>query len=180
MGTMTTTESGSSAKIESRAGAKPARPWSSHRMNSSTSGRKKPNERRIVTDGGEAIASEPPADDGCEGNGGACGNEVVVKAALKTYGGPPSDAWLCQDHFDSMEQAGHIKFVLDEFGADLVTDGGQPRDFPRDGRRWPNSRPQGGRTRRDSRLKRHADWQAGVLVGLACAALIGLLWRLLR
>ena len=66
------------------------------------------------------------------------------------------------------------------FGQVVESDGGQPRDFPRDGRRWPNSRPQGGRTRRDSRLKRHADWQAGVLVGLACAALIGLLWRLLR
>ena len=67
----------------------------------------------------------------------------------------------------------------------LVTDGGHPFDeIDRDGERigegWPNSRPQDGHTRRDTRLKRHADWQAGVLVGLACAALIGLLWRLLR
>ena len=61
MGTMTTTESGSPAKIESRAGGKPARPWSSHRMQRSTSGRKKPNDnRRIVTDGGEEITDINP------------------------------------------------------------------------------------------------------------------------
>ena len=66
---------------------------------------------------------------------------------------------------------------------EVATDGGQPRDFPRDGERigeqWP-THPQRGHTRRTRRLTRHEDWQAGVLVGLACAALIGLLWRLLR
>ena len=66
----------------------------------------------------------------------------------------------------------------------IVTDGGQPRDFPSDGERigeqWPNTHPHGGHTRRTRRLKRHKDWQAGVLVGLLSATLIGLLWRLLR
>jgi len=53
---MTTTGSGSSEEIESRAGSEPARPWSSDHMNSSSSGLKKPNDnRRIVTDGGEDI-----------------------------------------------------------------------------------------------------------------------------
>ena len=48
---MTNTESGSE-KVESRAGIEPARPWSSNHMREYISGRKKPNERRIVTDGG--------------------------------------------------------------------------------------------------------------------------------
>ena len=57
---MTTTESGSDAETENRAGMRPARPWSSHRMNSSTSGCKKPNDnRRIVTDGGQPADDEP-------------------------------------------------------------------------------------------------------------------------
>ena len=50
MGTMTTTESGSAQKVESRAGYEPARPWSSHRMTSSTSGLKKTNERSTDTE----------------------------------------------------------------------------------------------------------------------------------
>ena len=65
----------------------------------------------------------------------------------------------------------------------LVPDGGQPRDFPTDGELigegWP-SHPQRDHTRRTHRLKRHKDWQAGVLVGLFSAAIAGLLWRLLR
>jgi len=67
----------------------------------------------------------------------------------------------------------------------LVPDGGHPfddidRDGERIGEQWPNSRPQRGHTRRDSRLKRHADWQAGVIVGWLSAALAAVVWAVVR
>ena len=67
---------------------------------------------------------------------------------------------------------------------EIATDGGQPRDFPTDGERigeqWPNSRPQDGHTRRTHRLTRHADWQAGVIVGWLSAALAAVVWAVIR
>jgi hypothetical protein len=93
--------------------------------------------------------------------------EILRKLPDSEYGRDALPAWIVRESDET----------------ELVTDGGQPRDFPSDAERigegWPNH-PEAGHTRRDSRLKRHKDWQAGVLVGLACAALIGLLWRLLR
>jgi len=49
---------------------RPARPWSSHRMNSSTSGCKKPNDnKRIVTDGGQAVEEKDIVDHLSEATG---------------------------------------------------------------------------------------------------------------
>ena len=67
----------------------------------------------------------------------------------------------------------------------LVPDGGHPfDDIDRDGERigegWPTSRPQDGHTRRTHRLKRHADWQAGVIVGWLSAALAAAVWAVIR
>ena len=66
----------------------------------------------------------------------------------------------------------------------LVPDGGHPfddidRDGERIGEQWP-THPQDGHSRRDSRLKRHADWQAGVIVGWLSAALAAVVWAVIR
>ena len=319
MRNMTTTESGSTAKIESRASARLARPWSSNHMRECISGRKKPNERRIVTDGGKPtsafVARDYTANTGLQQTGASCDScdwsltiqELLTKvegstlrkrdpeylkrkfsslaeghayfnrghtisthlsvAEIRTalgqddrafspkvvtdggevdiYGLPSPEEMDIDAIINTMADTGAVLRELFDFhtegfthefavvddelifrgsvpgidmsgvgarqkiktaqsldeitlvwvpredssrfsepdATDIATDGGQPRDFPTDGERigeqWP-THPQDGHTRRDSRLKRHADWQAGVLVGLFSAAVIGLLWRLLR
>ena len=262
---MTTTESGSTTKTESRAGAKPARPWSSHRMRECISGLKKTNERRIVTDGGiESVRLTDKTDvialDGTDYPDAAVERHSTVSVSVlqnalelvDTLGWetidiitahpnsddlrvvalqPPSDSPLAGDQAaitvaplteTGREKAASEDFEAEEFDGDLVTDGGEDfpwtpaddiktKDHPFDqladdeaeqarremafnhdggpiGREFTAGQPDGGLAsgstdRRDGRLRRHhrhEDWQAGVLVGLACAALIGLLWRLLR
>jgi len=47
------------------------------------------------------------------------------------------------------------------------------------GGRW-DGHPSQPHTRRQQRIERQADWQAGVLVGLASAALMAVVWGVLR
>jgi len=68
---------------------------------------------------------------------------------------------------------------------EIATDGGHPfddidRDGERIGEQWPNTHPQDGHTRRTHRLTRHADWQAGVIVGWLSAALAAVVWAVIR